>query len=75
MVHAIDAALAAWADDPAVALVLIEGEGPRAFCAGGDIADVYRSGRRGDFDHGRRFWADEYRMNARIARLPNPTWR
>ena len=72
MVHAIDAALAAWADDPAVALVLIEGEGPRAFCAGGDIADVYRSGRRGDFDHGRRFWADEYRMNARIVRLGKP---
>ena len=72
MVRAIDDVLAAWALDPAVALVLIEGEGPRAFCAGGDIADVYRSGRRGDFEHGRRFWADEYRMNARIARLPKP---
>ena len=75
MVQAIDAALAAWADDPAVALVLIDAEGPRAFCAGGDIADVYRSGRRGDFDHGRRFWADEYRMNARIAACRNPTSR
>lgn len=72
MVRAIDAALAAWADDPDVALVLIEGEGPRAFCSGGDIADVYQSGRRGDFDHGRRFWADEYRMNTRIARFPKP---
>lgn len=72
MVHAIDAALAAWADDAAVELVLIEGEGPRAFCAGGDIADVYRSGRRGDFDDGRGFWADEYRMNARIARYRKP---
>lgn len=72
MVHAIDAALAGWADDPDVALVLIDGEGPRAFCAGGDIADVYRSGRRGDFAHGARFWADEYRMNARIAGFPKP---
>lgn len=72
MVHAIDAALAGWADDPAVALVVIDAEGERAFCAGGDIADVYRSGRRGDFEHGRRFWADEYRMNARIARFPKP---
>jgi enoyl-CoA hydratase len=72
MVRAIDAALATWADDPAVELVLIDGEGPRAFCAGGDIGDVYRSGRRGDFDHGRRFWADEYRMNARLARYPKP---
>ncbi len=72
MVRAIDAALRAWEGDPAVALVLIEGEGPRAFCAGGDIADVYRSGRRGDFTDGRRFWADEYRMNARIAAYPKP---
>ena len=72
MVHAIDEALQAWDDDPDIALILIEGEGPRAFCAGGDIADVYRSGRRGDFDHGRRFWADEYRMNARIAGYEKP---
>ena len=72
MVRAIDAAVRAWSDDPAVALVLIDAEGPRAFSAGGDIADVYRSGRRGDFDDGRRFWADEYRMNARIAASPKP---
>ncbi len=72
MVLAIDAALIAWADDPAVALVVIDGEGPRAFCAGGDIASVYRSGRRGDFEAGQRFWAEEYRMNARIARYGKP---
>ena len=28
-------------DDPAVALVLIDAEGARAFCAGGDIAEIY----------------------------------
>ena len=52
--------------------MLIDAEGPRAFCAGGDIADVYATGRRGDFASGRRFWAEEYRMNARIARYPKP---
>ena len=40
MVAAIEAALDAWRDDPAVALVLVDAEGPRAFCAGGDIAAV-----------------------------------
>mgnify|MGYP002527029448 CR=1 FL=1 len=35
----IEAALDRWRTDPQVALVLIEGEGPRAFCAGGDIAE------------------------------------
>lgn len=72
MVAAIAAALDAWADDPAVALVLIDGEGPRAFCAGADIVEVWEAGRRGDFAAGRRFWADEYQMNARIARYPKP---
>jgi enoyl-CoA hydratase/carnithine racemase len=72
MVHGIDRALAAWADDPAVAMVLIDGAGERAFCAGGDIVDVYESGRRGDFASGRRFWADEYRMNFRLAHFPKP---
>lgn len=72
MVREIDATLADWEADPAVALVLVDGAGPRAFCSGGDIAEVYASGRRGDFATGAAFWADEYRMNARIARLPKP---
>lgn len=72
MCHAIDAALAGWEGDPEVALVLIEGAGDRAFCAGGDIAEMYARGRRGDFAHGRRFWRDEYRMNARIAGYGKP---
>lgn len=72
MCLAIDAALAGWADDPAVALVLVEGEGPRAFCAGGDLAEMYATGRRGEYGYGRAFWRDEYRMNARIAAYPKP---
>lgn len=67
-----DRALIAWAGDPEVALVLIDAEGTRAFCAGGDIAEMYATGMRGDFGYGHRFWADEYRMNARIADYPRP---
>lgn len=72
MCLAIDAALIAWRDDPAVALVLIEGAGERAFCAGGDIAEMYARGTKGDFGYGRNFWRDEYRMNARIFEYPKP---
>lgn len=72
MCLAIDRALIDWAGDPEVALVLIEAAGERAFCAGGDIAEMYATGTRGDFGYGRRFWADEYRMNARIANYPKP---
>ncbi|MAU51218.1 MAG: enoyl-CoA hydratase [Roseovarius sp.] len=72
MCTAIEAALDAWRADPEVALVLIDAEGDRAFCAGGDIQQLYDTGRAGDFAYGRRFWADEYRLNAKIARYPKP---
>ena len=68
----IDAALKAWAGDPAVDLVVMDATGPRAFCAGGDIAELYARGTAGDVAFGQRFWRDEYRMNARIADYPKP---
>ena len=69
MVTALGNALDAWARDASVALVVIRGEG-RAFCAGGDILDVYRSGLAGNPPVS--FFADEYRLNAAIARFPKP---
>ncbi|MGR3378788.1 enoyl-CoA hydratase/isomerase family protein [Salipiger abyssi] len=72
MCLAIEAALDAWRDDPQVALVMIDAEGERAFCAGGDIAAVYRAGLAGDYEAGRAFWRDEYRMNAKLAEYPKP---
>ena len=72
MCLAIVDALDAWSDDPEVAVVVIDAVGDRAFCAGGDIADIYRTASAGDYDYGRRFWADEYRLNAKIAGFPKP---
>lgn len=72
MANAIRAALDGWRDDPAVRLVIIDAEGDRAFCAGGDIAAVYHGGRAGDHGIGQRFFADEYRMNAAIRDYPKP---
>lgn len=72
MARAIHDALDSWRDDPAVALVIIDAEGDRAFCAGGDIAAVYHAGRAGDHQVGRDFFRDEYRMNAAIADFPKP---
>ncbi|MGY6536233.1 MAG: enoyl-CoA hydratase/isomerase family protein [Pararhodobacter sp.] len=68
----IEAALDSWADDPTVAVVIIEGAGERAFCAGGDIAQVYHAGKTGDYTVGRDFWRDEYRMNVKLARYGKP---
>ena len=68
----IDAALKGWRNDKDVALVIIDAAGDRAFCAGGDIAEMYATGMAGNYDYGRCFWADEYRLNARIAEYPQP---
>ena len=72
MAVAIHRALDDWRGDPDVALVIIDAEGDRAFCAGGDIAAVYHAGRAGDHAVGQDFFADEYRMNAAIADFAKP---
>ena len=73
MMYAIDDALRRWADDDdAVRMVVIDGAGDRAFCAGGDIADIYRRTKAGELDYARTFWRDEYRMNARIKNYQKP---
>ena len=72
MCLAVDDALKAWQDDPQVVLVVIDAEGDRAFCAGGDIAQMYATGTAGDYAYGQRFWADEYRMNDRIGGYAKP---
>ena len=72
MCLAIEAALDDWATDDDVALVIIDAEGDKAFCAGGDIQQLYDTGRAGDFAYGQTFWRDEYRLNAKIAEYPKP---
>jgi len=72
MVKKIMAALEDWQDNPDVSCVLIEGAGERAFCAGGDIEQMYQAGRKGNHAYGTRFWRDEYRLNAFIAAYPKP---
>ena len=71
MVRAVEAALDEWRSSE-IDLILLDAEGDRAFCAGGDIADMYDSGQRGDLDYGRQFWRDEYRMNAKLFEFPKP---
>jgi enoyl-CoA hydratase len=71
MIHVITGALDAWEDDPAVAVVLLDGAGSRGLCAGADIVAL-RDSALGDGEAARRFWRDEYALVARIARYPKP---
>lgn len=71
MVTALDAALDAWERDDEVRAVVINGAGERGLCAGGDVVALYHSARADGVD-ARRFWFDEYRLNARIGNYPKP---
>ncbi len=71
MCIAIKRQLDAWADDDDIDAVLIEGTGERAFCAGGDVVRVARSGQAGT-DEWYRFFFHEYRMNSTIGHFPKP---
>ena len=72
MCRKISAALDEWERDPAVEVAVIDGEGERAFCSGGDIAEMYSRGVEGDFGYGQSFWRDEYGMDAKIANWRKP---
>ncbi len=72
MVRAMDAALAHWSVEPDLIGVLIDGEGERGLCAGGDIRFMHDCVRVGAPERADAFAFHEYRLNARIARLPKP---
>ncbi|MCO8144935.1 enoyl-CoA hydratase/isomerase family protein [Rhodovulum tesquicola] len=72
MCLAIEKALDDWQHEAGIALVVIDAEGDKAFCAGGDIAVMYETGRQGDYAYGQKFWRDEYRMNAKVSGYPKP---
>jgi|TARA_R110000787_G_scaffold63231_3_gene142483 enoyl-CoA hydratase len=72
MCLAIEDALDRWSNDTSVDLIVVDAAGERAFCSGGDIAELYATGKAGDYDYGRKFWADEYRLNAKIFSYSKP---
>jgi 3-hydroxyisobutyrate dehydrogenase len=72
MCLAIETALLDWALDDAVSVVVLDAAGDKAFCSGGDIAEMYATGTAGDYAYGQRFWRDEYRLNALIFEYAKP---
>lgn len=71
MIDALRAVLTDWARDDAVRAVVLAGAGERGLCAGGDVVAVYHSARK-DGVEARRFWRDEYLLNAQIGRFAKP---
>ncbi len=71
MIQDVARALEETERDSAVGCVLIRGAGGRGLCAGGDIRRLYQSLESPD-DWPARMWADEYALNAYMARYPKP---
>lgn len=73
MVNQAQQALAQWAEDSRICLVVLQGAGERAFCAGGNIRALYPA-LTGDGDAAApaRFFAAEYRLDFTVHRFPKP---
>jgi enoyl-CoA hydratase len=71
MAVTMTAMMRAWAADPAVGAVMLDGAGERGFCAGGDIRALYDAAKSGD-PLPQNFWAVEYYLNVMIARYCKP---
>ena len=71
MAIALEQKLRDWGGDDAVAAVLIKGAGDKAFCAGGDVVQLYNEGKAGG-DYPYRFYHDEYVCNVAVKHFPKP---
>ena len=67
-----------WANDPAVALLILKGAGDKAFCAGGDLHALHHSmvsnlGKAAiDNTLAGTFFAEEYALDYRLHTFPKP---
>lgn len=72
MIRDFARAIDAWKGDAAVRLVVLEGAGGRAFCAGGDVRAVREAAIAGDRAAVEAFFSEEYAVNTGIATFPKP---
>lgn len=72
MIDTLSRALPDLAADDTITMLVIDAEGDRAFCAGGDIAELYHALTVNDYDTPRRFWREEYALNKALFEFPKP---
>lgn len=76
MIRLLDEQLRLWEQDPGIACVMLHGTGDKAFCAGGDVRNLYRAikeqGASVTNATALAFFSEEYRLDYRIHRYPKP---
>jgi enoyl-CoA hydratase len=63
--------LKAWEQDDTIAVVILRGQGDKAFCAGGDVVSIYHAGKAGSAAW-ENFFSDEYKLDYKIATYSKP---
>jgi enoyl-CoA hydratase/carnithine racemase len=72
MIEQLMANLPSWDADEQVQAIIIRGAGDRAFCAGGDIRDLYNAMASGDTEFGQQFFNAEYSLDMALHDLKTP---
>jgi len=75
MINALRDRMAAWAKDPQIVCVLLRGNGPKAFCAGGEVRSLVDACRAqaGEVPPlAAHFFAAEYRLDFHLHTYPKP---
>ena len=75
MVESLLPQMQAWKEDPNIAMVLLQGAGDKAFCAGGDIRDLYQAMKESpDYYHPyvEEFFTKEYTLDYLIHTFDKP---
>lgn len=75
MVELLQPQLAVWQKDPAICMVWLQGSGDKAFCAGGDIRDLYQAmnSSPGEYHpYVEAFFTKEYRLDYQIHTFDKP---
>ena len=72
MIEILTQTLHAWRENTDVQIVLIDGEGERGMCAGGDVRALHAQIVGGRAEETAEFFRAEYALNALIAEYPKP---
>ncbi|MFI8620514.1 enoyl-CoA hydratase/isomerase family protein [Marinomonas sp. NPDC078689] len=73
MIEQMLSQLESWRMDQTVVAIWLEGAGDKAFCAGGNVVDVYRSLVTSEDTHfAHRYFEEEYALDYLLHRFPKP---
>lgn len=72
MIRSLHQKIAQWKHRNDVVAIWLEGSGDKAFCAGGDIVQLYEAMKSGDFDLPDNFFEEEYSLDLSLHQLSKP---